>query len=175
MKMQKKRSGFCNRDPIFKITGRQRILENTLSTLYLLKGWINFNQNCIIYILGNAKEVIGLLDLVTLAPFSKSQEVKECWKHHPCLYRISWKDRLILTKHAHIYLWEDLYLSFKVTGSKTFEKKCFVFTLFPEEFDDLDLILKVVGGQKILKFPRFHHVSRRDWSRSNIDMCIIWR
>ena len=41
-------------------------------------------------------------------------------------------------------------------------KKCFVFTLSPEEFDDLDLILKVVGGQIMFKIPRFHHVSRRD-------------
>ena len=55
MEMQKKRSGFCNRDPIFKITGRQRILENTLSTLYLLID--------ILLHVGDAKEVIGFGDL----------------------------------------------------------------------------------------------------------------
>ena len=51
-------------------------LKNFLSALYLLKGWVAFNQNCIDISLGDAKE---LIKFAALTAFSRSQEVKECF------------------------------------------------------------------------------------------------
>ena len=49
---------FGDLDPIFKVTGGLRLLENDLSTSYLLKEWIDFNQTCTSILLGHVKELI---------------------------------------------------------------------------------------------------------------------
>ena len=58
--MEKKRSDFGDLDPIFKLTGGQRKLENALCAPYLLKGWMDFKQICTYVSLGDAKEVIRI-------------------------------------------------------------------------------------------------------------------
>ena len=49
---------FGDLDPIFKVTGWLRLLENGLSAHYLLKEWIDFNQTCTSTLLGHVKELI---------------------------------------------------------------------------------------------------------------------
>ena len=49
---------FGDLDPIFKVTGGLRLLENGLSASYLLKEWIDFNQTCTSILLGHVKELI---------------------------------------------------------------------------------------------------------------------
>ena len=49
---------FGDIDPIFKVTGGLRLLEHGLSASYLLKEWINFNQNCTSILLEHVKELI---------------------------------------------------------------------------------------------------------------------
>ena len=51
-------SRFGDLDPIFKVTGVLRLLENGLSASYLLKEWIDFNQTCTSILLGHVKELI---------------------------------------------------------------------------------------------------------------------
>ena len=45
-------------DPIFRVTGGLRLLEKSLSTPYLLKEWIDFNQTRTSILLGHVKELI---------------------------------------------------------------------------------------------------------------------
>ena len=45
-------------DPIFKVTEGQRPLENILSALVHLKGWMDFNQTCTDICLRDAKELL---------------------------------------------------------------------------------------------------------------------
>ena len=49
---------FGDLDPIFKVTGGLRFLENGLSVSYFLKEWIDFNQTCTSILLGHVKELI---------------------------------------------------------------------------------------------------------------------
>ena len=49
---------FYDIDPIFKVTGGQRTLQNAFSALCLLKGWMDFHQTCRDISLGDAKELI---------------------------------------------------------------------------------------------------------------------
>ena len=49
---------FGDFDPIFKVTGGLRLLENGLSASYLFKEWIDFNQTCTSIFLGHVKELI---------------------------------------------------------------------------------------------------------------------
>ena len=49
---------FGDLDPIFKVTGGLRLLENGLSASCLLKEWIDFNQTCTSILLGHVKELI---------------------------------------------------------------------------------------------------------------------
>ena len=49
---------FDDLDPIFKVTGGLRLLENGLSTPCLLNEWIDFNQTCTSILLGHVKELI---------------------------------------------------------------------------------------------------------------------
>ena len=65
---------FGDLDPIFKVTGGQRLLKNVLSPLYLLNRSTDFNHTCI----GTWKRFGQIL--VTLTLFSRSQEIKNCWK-----------------------------------------------------------------------------------------------
>ena len=55
--MDKNWLDFGDLDPIFKVTEGQRMLKNALSALYLLKGWMDFNQICTDISLGNAKDL----------------------------------------------------------------------------------------------------------------------
>ena len=49
---------FGDLDPIFKVTGGLRLMENGLSASYLLKERIDFNQTCTSILLGHVKELI---------------------------------------------------------------------------------------------------------------------
>ena len=78
--MQKNWIDFGDLDLIFKVAGGQRMLIYALSPVYLLNGWMDFNQTCIMrlheYMIGRCKRTDKIL--MTFTPFSRSQEVKEC-------------------------------------------------------------------------------------------------
>ena len=65
--MQKKLLDFGDLDPISGVMGGKKNVKNALSALFLLKGWIDFNQT-----LGDAKECDSSLGRhVNRATFSK--------------------------------------------------------------------------------------------------------
>ena len=49
---------FGDLDPISKVTGGLRLLENGLSAPYLMKEWMDFDQTCTTILLGHEKELI---------------------------------------------------------------------------------------------------------------------
>ena len=67
--MEKNCLYFGDLDPIFKVTGGLRLLENSLSVLYLLIEWMDFHQthNYIVETRTRTESI-----LVTLTPFSRS-------------------------------------------------------------------------------------------------------
>ena len=56
--MEKNWLDFGDLDPIFKVTGGLRLLENGLSALYLMKEWMDFDQTCTTILLWHEKELI---------------------------------------------------------------------------------------------------------------------
>ena len=58
VEIQKNLLDFGVLDPIFKVTGGQRMLGNALSALCLMKGWMNFNQTFTFISVGDSKELI---------------------------------------------------------------------------------------------------------------------
>ena len=55
--MQKILINFGDLDPIFEVARSKKNVENALSALCLLKGWMDFNKICINISLGNGKEL----------------------------------------------------------------------------------------------------------------------
>ena len=56
--MEKNLLNFGDLDPIFKVTGGLRLLENGLSVHYLLNEWIDFHQTCTTVLLRQGQELI---------------------------------------------------------------------------------------------------------------------
>ena len=56
-------------DPIFKVAGGLRLLDNGLSASYLLNEWMDFDQTCTAILLRQRQELIRFF--VTLIPFSR--------------------------------------------------------------------------------------------------------
>ena len=139
---------------LFKVPEDQRMLNNALFALYLLKGCMDLDQTYTQLPFGDAKNTEILK---TLALFSRSQEVKNFEKIIvQTLHFTSWIKIWILTQHAQINHWEmEKYWS---------------------DFVYIDLIFKVTGGQRMLNCLVFILSPEGvDWLRPKIDMCIIWR
>ena len=76
--MEKNWLDFNDLDPIFKVTLRLRLVENGLSTSYLLKEWIDFNH-LHIYIVGILEK--NWLDFGDLDPiFNLHIYIAGTWK-----------------------------------------------------------------------------------------------
>ena len=56
--MEKNWLDFGDQDPIFKVTGWLRLLENGLSAPYLLNEWVEFDQTCTAILLRQGQELI---------------------------------------------------------------------------------------------------------------------
>ena len=77
-------------DPIIKVTGGLRLLENGLSAPYLLKEWMDFDQTCAAILFGQGQELIRFW-----WPWPHFQGHR-FWKM-ACLYPISWRNEWIFT------------------------------------------------------------------------------
>ena len=121
---------FGDLDPIFKVTGGLRLLENGLSASYLLKEWIDFNQTCTSVLLGHAFRTFVRFVLVWICRFPLPLGVWEGLRivivALPGLFSY-----LFLTKIVQIYCWD-------------MEKKWL-------DFGDLDPIFKVTVRLKLLE------------------------
>ena len=67
--MENNKFYFGDLDPIFKVAGGLRLLDNGLSARYLLNEWTDFDQTCTAILLRQRQDLIRFF--VTLIPFSR--------------------------------------------------------------------------------------------------------
>ena len=146
--MEKKNwSDFGDLDSIFKVTQGLRLLKNGLSAPYN-EGMDGFWPNLQYYIVVTWKKKTDQI-LMTLTPFSRSQEGSDCWKM-AFLHIISRMNGWILAKLVQLYCWDrnKNWLDF---GDLDPIRFWWPWPLL--DFGDLDPIFKVTLGQILENGP----------------------
>ena len=164
---------FGDLDPIFKVTGGLRLLENVFSAPYLQNEWMDFDQTCTSILLRQGQELIRFW---WPWPHFQGHGASYCWKM-ACLHPISRMNGWILTKLVHLYCgmeknwldFSDYGPIFKVTGGlrllknglsapclmkewMNFDQTCTTILLWHEKkLIDLNPIFKVTGGLRLLE------------------------
>ena len=138
-----------------------KIGRSLLSALYLLIEWTDFSQIYTNISLGEGKMLIRFL--VTLTPFSRSQEGLDCWKMGRSLLSALSQEGLDCWKIGRSLL-SALYLLIEWTNfSQTYTNislgggKCWL------DFGDHDPIFKVTGGLRLLENGLFASYLLKEW------------
>ena len=142
--MEKSWLDFGDLDPIFKVTGGLRLLENGLNAPYLLKEQMDFDQTCTAILLWLEKELIRFWwPRSHLQGHRRAQIV---WKWLVCT-PFSRMNGWLLTKLAQLYCWD--------------RDKIWL------DFGDLDPIFKVTRGLKFWKMvpidDTYTHKKKRNY------------